>query len=144
MAVNHASETTLQVRILLLEQTRQCARSSMDKSRRLLSVRLRVQLLPGAQKGNMQCFACGGPYHPATGHLFREFMVAYCGRCYRHFIEWMKQHMRRRWGGLDFYAEAAKRPRSSSGQERDAPTVEAAGPNPAEDTNVIKALSNTG
>lgn len=34
----------------------------------------------------MKCFACGGPYHPATGHLWAGFeSVAYCGRCYRHF-----------------------------------------------------------
>lgn len=87
----------------------------------------------------MRCFACGGPYHPATGHLFREFMVAYCGRCYRHFIEWMKGHMRRKWGGLDFYAEAAKRPRSSNGSECDAPNVEVAGSSPAEDTNQTRS-----
>ena len=56
----------------------------------------------------MKCFACGGVYHEATGHLFREFPgVAYCGPCYRHFAEWMKAHMRRRWGKCNFYAEAA-------------------------------------
>lgn len=56
--------------------------------------------------GAVRCFACGGPYHPASGHLWREFMAAYCGPCYRHFIAWMKGHMHRKWAGADFYAEA--------------------------------------
>jgi hypothetical protein len=54
----------------------------------------------------VRCFACPGPYHPATGHLFAPG-VAYCGPCYRHFIGWYKAHTRRRWGGADFYVEAA-------------------------------------
>ena len=60
----------------------------------------------------MNCFACGGPYHPATGHLFREYEgVAYCGPCIRHFInEFVKNMMQgRRWGGVNFYEEAAKK-----------------------------------
>jgi hypothetical protein len=60
----------------------------------------------------MNCFACGGPYHPATGHLFREYEdVAYCGPCIRHFInEFVKKMMQgRRWGRVNFYEEAAKK-----------------------------------
>ena len=53
------------------------------------------------------------PYHPATGHLFREYVdVAYCGPCIRHFIdEFVKKmmHPKRTWGGVNFYEEAAKR-----------------------------------
>jgi hypothetical protein len=52
------------------------------------------------------CFACGGPYHPASGHLWREHGVAYCGPCYRYFATWAKGHVRRKWSGADFYAEA--------------------------------------
>jgi hypothetical protein len=83
----------------------------------------------------MHCFACGGPYHPATGHLFREFDVAYCGRCFRNFYKWMRAQFHRQFGGIDFYTEAAKRPRGSNGSEYDAPNVEVAGSIPAEDTN---------
>src|SRR5574342_487973 len=52
------------------------------------------------------CFACGGPYHPATGHVFRGFNVPYCGACYRRFLPWLKGHTRRLWGGREFYVEA--------------------------------------
>ncbi len=54
-----------------------------------------------------RCFACPGPYHPASGHVFREVGVVYCGPCYRYFAAWMKGHMRRQWSGADFYVEAA-------------------------------------
>lgn len=54
-----------------------------------------------------RCFRCGGPFHQATGHVFVEFDIAYCGACYRHFLAWYKGHTRRKWGGSDFYAEAA-------------------------------------
>ena len=57
----------------------------------------------------IRCFACGGPYHPATGHLGREFMVPYCGTCTCHFFAWVKSQMRRKWGKMDFYVEAAKK-----------------------------------
>jgi hypothetical protein len=53
-----------------------------------------------------RCFACGGPFHPATGHYHRPD-VAICGRCARSFLSWLKGHTKRRWGGHDFYAEAA-------------------------------------
>ena len=54
----------------------------------------------------MRCFKCGGPYHPSSGHLFREMDVAYCGACYRPFLAWFKGHTRRKWAGADFYLEA--------------------------------------
>ena len=58
----------------------------------------------------LRCFACGGPYHPATGHLWRELSaVAYCGPCYRSFLSWLKPHMHRRWSGERFYEAAARR-----------------------------------
>ena len=53
----------------------------------------------------MRCFACHGPYHPASGHLWAPD-VAYCGPCYRHFIGWAKKHVARRWSGEAFYAHA--------------------------------------
>jgi hypothetical protein len=56
-----------------------------------------------------RCFACRGPYHPASGHLFREFDVAYCGACFRHFYSWMRGHLNVRFGKLHlkFYDFAA-------------------------------------
>ena len=53
-----------------------------------------------------RCFSCGGPFHPATGHYHRPD-VPICGACTRRFVRWLKGHTRRRWGGHDFYAEAA-------------------------------------
>jgi hypothetical protein len=53
----------------------------------------------------MRCFACGGPYHPASGHVFADEIV-YCGACYRPFIEFMKSRFYRRSKGPDFIAEA--------------------------------------
>jgi hypothetical protein len=32
-----------------------------------------------------RCFQCGGPYHEATGHVFRKDVV-YCGPCAREFF----------------------------------------------------------
>jgi hypothetical protein len=52
------------------------------------------------------CFACGGVYHPATGHVFPGFTVPYCGPCYRRFMAWYKGHTNRKWGGVKFYVEA--------------------------------------
>ena len=54
-----------------------------------------------------RCFACGGPFHPASGNHFAEG-VDYCGRCYRYFLAYFKDRMRvRRKGRADFYTEAA-------------------------------------
>ena len=58
------------------------------------------------ERQRQKCFACGGPFHPATGHYHRPD-VAICGRCARSFLSWLKGHTKRRWGGHDFYAEAA-------------------------------------
>lgn len=55
----------------------------------------------------MKCFACGGPYHPASGHAWTAFGVVYCGPCARHFLTWMKGHVAQRRRGFDFYGEAA-------------------------------------
>lgn len=56
-----------------------------------------------------RCFVCRGPYHEASGHNFREFAdVFYCGACIRHFLTWMRGHMKRKWGALNFYEEAAR------------------------------------
>lgn len=55
---------------------------------------------------SQRCFACGGPYHPASGHLW-EADVAYCGPCTRRFFDWVKQHTRGRLRGGDFYLAAA-------------------------------------
>lgn len=54
----------------------------------------------------MKCFSCSGPFHPASGHYWSPD-VPVCGPCIRHFLVWFKQHMKRRWGGANFYAEAA-------------------------------------
>ena len=75
----------------------------------------------------LRCFACGGPYHPSTGHLWKKFEgVAYCGPCYRSFLSWLKPHMHRRWGGERFYDAAARRQvspmRIAIGPARDYPS----------------------
>ena len=61
------------------------------------------------------CFCCGGPFHPATGH-YHQPDVPVCGACTRRFVRWLKGHLKRRWGGHEFYAEAATsiRPGASS------------------------------
>jgi len=53
-----------------------------------------------------RCFACHGPFHPATGNHFAEG-VDYCGRCYRSFLEFYRSRMAPRKKWPDFYAEAA-------------------------------------
>jgi hypothetical protein len=60
----------------------------------------------------VRCFACGGPYHEASGHAFPGLGIAYCGPCIRHFMAWYRKHTSPR-KGPDFYAEAAtsNRPR---------------------------------
>jgi hypothetical protein len=52
------------------------------------------------------CFACGGPFHPASGHVWPNG-AEYCGPCIRHFFDWAKRHAAGRRKGADFYAEAA-------------------------------------
>ena len=52
------------------------------------------------------CFACHGPYHPATGNHFAPG-VDYCGRCYRGFLAFFRASVHPRRKGPDFYAEAA-------------------------------------
>jgi hypothetical protein len=61
----------------------------------------------------MRCFACGGPFHPASGHAWMPDVV-YCGRCIRSFYDWVRTHTRPwrpRKGDAgpprDFYGEAA-------------------------------------
>jgi hypothetical protein len=54
----------------------------------------------------MKCFQCQGPWHPATGHVLATETVL-CGPCAQRFFRWMRAHMARRWGGHDFYVEAA-------------------------------------
>ncbi len=58
-----------------------------------------------SERSKLKCFACKGPYHESSGHLFAPD-VAYCGPCIRHFLTWWKGHERRKWGGLHFYGEA--------------------------------------
>jgi hypothetical protein len=54
----------------------------------------------------MNCSSCGAPYHEASGHRFSE-RVAICGPCTLHYIEFLKSHQKRKWGGLRFYEHAA-------------------------------------
>lgn len=51
------------------------------------------------------CNACGGPYHPSTGHVFTPTHVV-CGPCARSWKDWLKGMMSRRWGGQRFYDHA--------------------------------------
>lgn len=56
----------------------------------------------------MTCFQCGGPYHPATGHIYPEWDVAFCGGCYKPFVKWLRGHLKREWSGHSFYEEASR------------------------------------
>lgn len=40
----------------------------------------------------MKCSACGGPYHPSTGHV-HGFGFVLCGRCAIEFKDWLKSRM---------------------------------------------------
>jgi len=60
-----------------------------------------------------RCSACGGPYHPATGHAFTP-TCAICHRCAGAFFAWVVRHTQskaKRKGGvstaLSFYEHAA-------------------------------------
>lgn len=55
-----------------------------------------------------RCSSCGGVYHPATGHAF-TLDTQICGPCARHFLQWVKAHTQRRWGGVRFYDYATPR-----------------------------------
>ncbi|HVZ88056.1 MAG TPA: hypothetical protein VHG72_13880 [Polyangia bacterium] len=50
---------------------------------------------------------CRGPFHPATGHVDRLTGALFCGACYRPFVKWIAGHTKRKWGGANFYEEAA-------------------------------------
>lgn len=54
----------------------------------------------------MTCGSCGGVYHPATGDHDVRYDFRRCGRCYRIFLRWYRQHTKRKWGGHNFYAVA--------------------------------------
>lgn len=58
----------------------------------------------------MTCFRCGGPYHESTGDYDKKWDVAFCGPCCKKFYGWLKGHTKRRWGGLNFYEHAARKP----------------------------------
>jgi hypothetical protein len=59
----------------------------------------------GDQHGELRCNVCRGPWHPATGDYQSENMLT-CGVCTRKWAKWMKTHMKRKWGKLDFYEHA--------------------------------------
>ena len=40
----------------------------------------------------LRCAVCGGPYHPATGHVHSETCVL-CGRCAINFYWWYRDRM---------------------------------------------------
>jgi hypothetical protein len=54
----------------------------------------------------MRCSACGAPYHEASGHLHSS-RTRLCGACARAWLDWLKRHLNRRWGGVKFYDYAA-------------------------------------
>jgi len=61
--------------------------------------------LPSSER----CFACGGPYHEATGHRFREYEgVVYCGPCSNRMRIFVKGMMSRKVGKTaGFYLAAS-------------------------------------
>ena len=52
-----------------------------------------------------RCSACGGVYHPATGHALSARMQL-CGPCAREMLAWVKQRCQRRSCGPCFYTAA--------------------------------------
>jgi hypothetical protein len=55
-----------------------------------------------------KCFACGGPYHEATGHRFRGFEdVVYCGVCSNRMRIFVRGMMSRKVGKTAGFYEAA-------------------------------------
>lgn len=53
----------------------------------------------------MNCSACKGPFHEATGHIENE-RRRYCGACYRGLLDLLREYRHRRWGGVRFYDHA--------------------------------------
>lgn len=102
----------------------------------------------------MRCFACGGPYHPASGHIFSEDVV-YCGACYRPFVAFMKSRFYQREDEPDFIAEAMTSirppPTATShltspwlnGSERGPPKPEILGSNPSGDTKLVLYMTSS-
>lgn len=58
-----------------------------------------------------RCSACKGVYHEATGHRFSA-RARLCGPCAREFVKFLRQHTKRRWGGINFYEHAQPPPKS--------------------------------
>jgi hypothetical protein len=58
------------------------------------------------------CSACGGPYHPATGHRASEG-TRWCGPCTRDFVQMLVGFTRRRWHGVRFYEHATVPPEAT-------------------------------
>lgn len=58
----------------------------------------------------MRCFQCHGPFHPASGNWYEQWQIGFCGACYKPFVKWLSGHLKRKWGGLNFYEHAARRP----------------------------------
>lgn len=54
-----------------------------------------------------RCSACKGVYHEATGHRHSEKTVL-CGPCARNYLNWLKGHTNRKWGGVRFYDHASR------------------------------------
>ena len=78
---------------------------SSDEAREKFDAWDEAQPRPEERCSGMRCFACGGPYHPSTGHIFGDDVV-YCGACYKPFVVFMKSRFYHRDGGPDFIAEA--------------------------------------
>lgn len=55
----------------------------------------------------MRCVQCKGPWHPSSGHWYEEWGIVVCGGCYKPFLAWLSGHLKRRWGKVRFYDEAA-------------------------------------
>lgn len=51
---------------------------------------------------NDKCSICKGCFHPATGAIVSD-KVRRCGVCERHFINFLKQHTKRKSSGVNFY-----------------------------------------
>lgn len=52
------------------------------------------------------CNTCSGPWHPATGHWHPERGEIWCGPCTKAAVIFIRDHSKRRWGGVRFYDHA--------------------------------------
>jgi hypothetical protein len=73
-----------------------------------------------AEEPGPKCSACGGPFHPETGHHPPGHDdVRVCGPCTHHFVDWLKVHTKGKYGHpkASFYDAAATSIKPGDGEK---------------------------